>query len=183
MASIQEKLFQNVQRLWQLDTVPQWEGKEVTRSKQDQDAFQLLEMKGINRLATPLLRRKDMPLVNASKESVLPTLCNVERCLLKDPIKAEVYKKEMRKLLETVAVQEVVDPIPESPECWYIPHHIVSHNGKFCIVFNCSHQYQGQSLNQYLLPGHILCASVLGVLIRFREHPVAMSGDIEAMFH
>ncbi|KAK3544494.1 hypothetical protein QTP86_013150 [Hemibagrus guttatus] len=124
-----------------------------------------------------------MPLLNAPKESVLPTLRSVERRLLKDPIKAEVYKEEMRKLLETGAVREVVGSIPESPECWYIPHHIVSHNGKFCIVFNCSHQYQGQSLNQYLLPGPTLSASLLGVLIRFREHPVAVSGDIKAMFH
>ncbi|KAK3516431.1 hypothetical protein QTP70_012090 [Hemibagrus guttatus] len=185
-----DELFQNVQRLWQLDTVPQWEGKEVTRSKQDQDAFQLLEMKtltleieGINRLATPLLRRKDMPLLNAPMESVLLTLRSVERRLLKDPIRAEVYKEEMRKLLETGAVREVVESIPGSPECWYIPHHIVSHNGKFRIVFNCSHQYQGQSLNQYLLPGPTLSASLLGVLIRFREHPVAVSGDIKAMFH
>ncbi|KAK3541683.1 hypothetical protein QTP86_000569 [Hemibagrus guttatus] len=190
MALIQDELFQNVQRLWQLDTVPQWEGKEVTRSKQDQDAFQLLEMKtltleieGINRLATPLLRRKDMPLLNAPMESVLLTLRSVERRLLKDPIRAEVYKEEMRKLLETGAVREVVESIPGSPECWYIPHHIVSHNGKFRIVFNCSHQYQGQSLNQYLLPGPTLSASLLGVLIRFREHPVAVSGDIKAMFH
>ncbi|KAK3553790.1 hypothetical protein QTP70_012164 [Hemibagrus guttatus] len=186
----QDELFQNVQQLWQLDMVPQWEGKEVTRSKQDQDAFQLLERKtltleieGINRLATPLLRRKDMPLLNGPKESVLPTLCSVERHLLKDPIKAEVYREEMRKLIETGAVREVVESIPELPECWYIPHHIVSHNGKFRIVFNCSHQYQGQSLNQYLLPGPTLSASLLGVLIRFREHPVAVSGDIKAMFH
>lgn len=89
----------------------------------------------------------------------------------------------MRKLIETGAVREVTDPLPDLAECWYIPHHIVSHNGKLCIVFNCSHQYQGQSLNQYLLPGPTLGASLLGVLIRFRKHPVAVSGDIKAMFH
>ncbi len=124
-----------------------------------------------------------MPLLSAPKESVLPTLRSVERRLLKDPVKAKVYEEEMRKLIETGAVWEVTDLIPDSPECWYIPHHLVSHNGKFCLVFNCSYQYQGQSLNQYLLPGPTLGASLLGVLIRFREHPVAVSGDITAMFH
>ncbi|KAL0153282.1 hypothetical protein M9458_051409 [Cirrhinus mrigala] len=170
--------------------VPQWEGKEVTRSKQDQEALQLLDqktlildMEGIHRLATPLLRRKDMPLLKAPKESVLPTLRSVERRLLKDPLKAEVYEEEMRKLIKTGAVREVTDFEPDSPECWYIPHHLVSHNGKCRLVFNCSYQYYGQSLNQYLLPGPTLGASLLGVLIRFREHPVAVSGDIKAMFH
>lgn len=56
-APIHDELLQNVQRLWQLDTVPQWEGKKVTRSKQDQEALQLLdhktlilEMEGIHRV-------------------------------------------------------------------------------------------------------------------------------------
>ncbi len=35
IAPIHDELLRNVQQLWQLDTVPQWEGKEVTRSKQD----------------------------------------------------------------------------------------------------------------------------------------------------
>ncbi|KAL0150553.1 hypothetical protein M9458_054146 [Cirrhinus mrigala] len=116
MAPIQDELLQNVQRLWQLDMVPQWEGKEVTRSKQDQEALQLLDqktlildMEGIHRLATPLLRRKDMPLLKAPKESVLPTLRSVERRLLKDPLKAEVYEEEMRKLIKTGAVREVTE--------------------------------------------------------------------------
>ncbi|XP_067260302.1 uncharacterized protein [Chanodichthys erythropterus] len=190
LVPVQDELLHHVQRLWQLDTVPNSEGKDVTRSKQDQEAIQLLDLKtitqeieGVHRLATPLLRHKDMPLLNAPRDSVLPTLRSVERRLLKDPEKAETYRTEMRKLLETGAVRVVPDPAPVTPECWYIPHHIVSHNGKSRLVFNCSHQYRGQSLNQYLLPGPPLGASLLGVLLRFREHPVAVSGDIKAMFH
>ncbi len=74
----------------------------------------------------------------------------------------------MSRLLETGAV--CVVPVLDTPECWYIPHHIVSHNGKSRLVFNCCHQYRGQSLNQYLLPGPTLGASLLGVLLR--QHPL-----------
>ena len=40
-----------------------------------------------------------------------------------------------------------------------------------------SYQFQGQNLNKSLLPGPTLGASLLGVLLRFREHAVVISGD------
>ena len=46
-----------------------------------------------------------------------------------------------------------------------------------------SFDYNGVVLNRHLLPGPVLGASLLGVLLRFRQHPVAISGDIKAMFH
>lgn len=76
--------------------------------------------------------------------------------------------------------------VGESHESWYhflVPHHLVEHNGKHCLVFNCSYQYQGENLNAYLLPGPTLGPSLIGVLIYFREHQVAISGDIKGMFH
>lgn len=44
-------------------------------------------------------------------------------------------------------------------------------------------QHQGHNLNDYLLLGPTLGATLLGVLPRFREHAVAVSGDIRGMFH
>ena len=35
----------------------------------------------------------------------------------------------------------------------------------------------------HLLPGRPLGASLIGVLLSFRQHKVAISGDIKAMFH
>lgn len=102
--------------------------------------------------------------------------------LLKDPQRALAYRAEMQKLINTGVVREDFQENPVE-ECWYIPHHLVTHNGKNRLVFNCSHQYLGQTLNQYLMPGPTLGASVVGVLLQFREHPVAVSGDIKGMFH
>lgn len=73
--------------------------------------------------------------------------------------------------------------ITSSDESWYIPHHLVEHNGKHRLVFDCSYKYKGESLNSNLLPGPTLGPSLLGVLLRFREHQIAISGDIRAMFH
>lgn len=54
---------------------------------------------------------------------------------------------------------------------------------KNCVVFNCSFQFRGENLNQCLLPGPTSGPSVLAVLLRFREHAVAISSDIRGMFH
>lgn len=61
------------------------------------------------------------------------------------------------------------------------PHHLVEHNRKHRLVFDCSYQYNGESLNSYLLPGPTLGPSLLGVLLRFREHQIAISGDIPSV--
>ncbi len=54
---------------------------------------------------------------------------------------------EMEKLKQTGAVQEGNQKTTDFDECCYIPHHIASHNGKSCVVFNGFNQYHGQSLN------------------------------------
>ena len=51
------------------------------------------------------------------------------------------------------------------------------------IVFDCAAKYRGTSLNDQLLTGPDLTNSVAGVLTRFREEEVALSADIECMFH
>ena len=69
---------------------------------------------------------------------------------------------------------------------WFIPHHGVYHHkkpDKIRVVFNCSAQLNGTSLNKELFQGPDLTNSLLGVLIRFRQEPVAIMGDVQSMFH
>ena len=68
---------------------------------------------------------------------------------------------------------------------WYLPHHGVIHRktNKLRCVFDCSSEYKGLSLNDTLLQGPDLNNSLLGVLMRFREKPVAVCCDIEKMYH
>ena len=69
---------------------------------------------------------------------------------------------------------------------WYLPHHPVFHPqkpGKIRVVFDCSAKFKGTSLNDQLLQGPDLTNGLVGVLIRFRQEPVAMVADVEGMFH
>lgn len=68
---------------------------------------------------------------------------------------------------------------------WYIPHHGIYHprKGTLRVVFDCGAACKGTSLNQQLLQDPNLISSLLDVLIRFRQEPVAVLGEIQAMFH
>ena len=50
-------------------------------------------------------------------------------------------------------------------------------------MFDCSAKYHGKSRNDELLQGPDLTNSLVEVLTRFRQDPVAYMSDVEAMFH
>ena len=50
-------------------------------------------------------------------------------------------------------------------------------------MFDSTAECDGLSLNKLLLSGPDMTNNLLGVLLRFRENPVAMVADIEQMFH
>lgn len=100
------ELMANVQKLWQMDVLLFQSDKVVTRLKEDQEAVEMLEAKtrrveieGILRYATPLLRKRQMPLFKATKEAVMPSLRCMEKRLARDPQLAEAYCEEIRKLV------------------------------------------------------------------------------------
>ena len=123
----------------------------AVRSRLDQEAMSILEarterVKVIDtfRYATPLLRAKDAPLLKAAAEAVMPMLCSTERRLEKDPAKAKVYEAEIQKLINGGCVTKLSkEEMDKSNESWFIPHHLVHHNGKDRLVFDCSFTYCG----------------------------------------
>ena len=67
---------------------------------------------------------------------------------------------------------------------WYLPHHGVFHPqkpDKVRVVFDAAALHEGVSLNSQLLQGPDLTNNLLGVILRFREEPVTIAADIEAM--
>ncbi|KAL2085017.1 hypothetical protein ACEWY4_020535 [Coilia grayii] len=111
-------------------------------------------------------------------------LRRTERRLSNNPEQVTIYNREINKLeKEGYAVKITSEDVNRTTGSWYIPHYMVFHNGKARVVFNCSFTYQEHNLNNNLLPGPTLGPPLLGVLLRFREHAVTISGDIRAMFH
>ena len=74
-------------------------------------------------------------------------------------------------------------PPPES--IWCLPHDPVTNPnkpGKLRGVANAAAKFCGESLNSDLLTGHDLLNNLVGILLTFREHPVAVLSEIEGMF-
>lgn len=71
-------------------------------------------------------------------------------------------------------------------ENWYLPlfgMYLPQKPGKIHVVFDLSAQFDGMSLNEVLLPGPDLNNTLLGMLLRFRKEPVAITAGIEQIFY
>ena len=103
----------------------------------------------------------------------------------RDPEYAKQYSEFIQGIINRGEAERVPNSELKKGECWYLPHHGVFHkqNNKFRVVFDCSARYQGVSLNDTLLQGPDLNNPLIGVLLRFRKHQVAVSCDIEKMYH
>ena len=62
---------------------------------------------------------------------------------------------------------------------WYIPHHGVYHPSnpdKIRVVFDCSAEFQGKSINRELLSGPDLTNQISGIMIRFKKEEDSLYG-------
>ena len=92
---------------------------------------------------------------------------------------------QMKKNIDKNYVEELpANNVSDGPSN-YLPVFAVVHKRKKKprLVFDASASYNGKSLNDCLLQGPDLNNSLRGVLIRFREKPIAFSADIESMFN
>lgn len=107
-----------------------------------------------------------------------------QKLLNDEPYKKE-YFKFMRDVIDSGHAERVASYDKADGRVWYIPHFGVFHpkKKKLRVVFDGSAVFEGQSLNSMLLPGPEHMNSLIGILLRFRQERIAISCDIEKMFH
>nr|XP_006811455.1 PREDICTED: uncharacterized protein LOC102805443 [Saccoglossus kowalevskii] len=123
-------------------------------------------------------RNDDSKLPN-NKEYAKQRLKGIGKRMRRDSKLSSDYKAFMATMIEKkyaiLVPQRLLDG--NDGRVWYIPHHGVYHPkkpNKIRVVFNCSAKWQGVSLNELLLHGPDLTNNLLGILLRFRQEPVAL---------
>ncbi|XP_067295957.1 uncharacterized protein [Pseudorasbora parva] len=137
---------------------------------------------GHYQMPLPFKVRPNFP---SNKQCAIIRLNHLKRKMLKDECYKERYSEFMNEIFQRGDAEEVHNSGKEG-ETWYLPHHGVFHPkkvDKLRVVFDCSARYEGFSLNDNLLQGPDLINNLNGILIRFRQHPIALMCDIEKMYH
>ena len=120
--------------------------------------------------------------------SAIVKLKSLEKRPTKDQTLWEKYSNSIEEDLGkgyVVRVKDAHKVESRSKRKWYLPHHpVVKPNkpGKVRRVLNGAAKFHGASLNKSLLTGPHLIQNLIYVLLRTRQHPFAVSTDIEGMF-
>ena len=135
----------------------------------------------------PLPLKKDAIIPN-NRDGALKRLSGLEARLKRDP----EYRRKYVSVVEEMISLGFAEVAPSGTEVEagminYIPHHGVvkpsDPSGPPRVVFDCSFQYMGVSLNDVLLQGPNLLNRMLGILMRFRLGKVGFVCDIQKMYY
>ena len=165
---------------------------EQAESMEDRRSNKLLT-RGLHKNAegnweAPLAFKTDDVLLPDNKGHCLTRLLSLKRRLLNDTKLKDDYLTCMKKTLNNGHASQVpLDQLQTTKgKAWYLPHFHVYHPRKpdqIHIVFDCSAVYKNESLNKHLLQGPDQLNSLIGVMTCFQKEEVALTCDIEQMFH
>ena len=187
-----ETLHRQMESMFRSDFNEPMISSKAAMSVEDQRALSQMEtsvklVNGHYQLGLPW-RHKSVNLPN-NREFAFGRLRYLKKRFQRDPHLFEKYRDTINGYVSSGYARQVPcseqENVKDSP-VWYLPHHPVFHPqkpGKARVVFDCAAKFKGTSLNDQLLQGPDLTNGLLGVIIRFRQEPVAMVADVEGMFH
>ena len=187
-------LNESVERFWLQEHVGILPPKEVAMSRDDLRALDTMEKH------TKLLPHGhyEVPMLWDKSQLPLPdnmSLVKKRFAFLQKKLRAKKDLHAMfKKQIDSYLVQDPPyarkltkeEANARSAKTWYLPIHPVENPnkpGKVRVVNDGAAEYRGVSLNKALRSGPDLLNSLVGVLIRFRTNKVAVSADVEGMFH
>lgn len=164
---------------------------EIPESEADKRAKRILEettRRVSNRFETGLLWKSDKIDFPDSFPMAIRRLQSLEKKLYKDP---SLHLRVRQKIEEYVnkgychrATAKELHSF-DTKRVWYLPLCVVINPKKpqkIRVVWDAAAKVNGVSFNSALLKGPDLLTSIVFVLYHFREHRIAVTGDLEEMF-
>lgn len=141
-----------------------------------------------DRYETGLLFKYDkFQLPNSYNMATRRLQCLLKKCEkepgLRHIISSKIEEYEKKGYARKVSQQELETL---NRDLWYLPIFVVRNPNKpskVRLVWDAAATVGGTSLNSVLVKGPDLLSSLISVLLRFRQFKVAMSADIQEMFH
>ena len=183
----EDPLADYITSFWKIDSSGTENENETPLSKDDTRALKILNdtvRHTGERYEIGLLWKEKVSLEN-NYPVAKAQIQSLEKRLGKDQLLKEMYQKTLDTDIEKGYVKPVIFSSIVPSRVWYLPHHPVTNPNKprkVRRVSNAASVFKGNSLNSNLLTGPDLINNLVGLLHRFRENPVAVSADIEAMF-
>lgn len=185
-----DSLDMKLERLWSLESVPNINsGKHL--SCEDSKTLKLwqqsIQLKD-GHYELPIPFRHYPPVLPNNRDMAVHRLQILQNKLMRDHKLHEQYRIAMNDMMDKGYAEPVQSDITSDSQNiqWYLPHHAVKNKNKpdrIRVVFDCSAQYGNISLNQNVMRGPDFINKLIGVLLRFRQEPVAIIADVDSMFH
>jgi hypothetical protein len=123
--------------------------------------------------------------VEVSRRNAIDWLVKEGTKLRKDPQRCAGVWSSMNEIIGEGHAKRVDNPeVPPGTPLLYLPIHIVTQKpGKCRVCQDGAAKCHGVCLNDELLAGPDLLNRLVGILLRFRRHKVALSANIKGFFH
>uniref|UniRef100_A0AAG5DIV5 Integrase catalytic domain-containing protein n=1 Tax=Anopheles atroparvus TaxID=41427 RepID=A0AAG5DIV5_ANOAO len=136
-----------------------------------------------------LLWKSDQIQLPASYQNAFSRLQSLEKQLKRDNSLFEWAKNTFQEYQQKGYLRKLTskEVRTRTPHTFYLPHFIVINKNKPKpkprLVFDAAAKVKDVSLNSALMSGPDINAPLFGVLVRFREGNICITGDIKEMFH
>ncbi|XP_044594867.1 uncharacterized protein LOC123272233 [Cotesia glomerata] len=187
--SVDEELYELIQRFWKLDDIPVSNKSSLTPNDQEcEDHFKETHSRdNTGRYIVRLPFKKPVESLGESKSAAHRMLFTLSKRFLKDSSLRIAYHGFMDEYQRLQHMRLVSKSTAEPKHSYYLPHHGVireqSLTTKLRVVFNASCKTSsGLSLNDILHTGPKLQTELIDVLLRFRFFKYVFVSDIEKMY-
>lgn len=175
-----QDVFNQVRKMWESEELH--EERSMTQLEEECEAlYKSTLVRNEDRYSVTLLLKPDSEL-GESRSMARRRLYCLENRLSKNPEIRPKYNEFMDEY-ERLGHMRLADPLDPAKLHYYIPHHAVSIDRKFRVVFDASAKTSnGKSLNEIQYIGPRLQRDLTDILMKFRTGQFAMTADICKMF-